>query len=66
MDKLQVNVRLTHELIDAIDRKRIELQPVMGKIPNRSEVLRLALDHFLAGDMTQSVSTKSTRSRLGK
>ena len=49
MDKLQINVRLSEAQIEAIDLKRIELQPVMGKIPNRSEVLRYALDMYLGG-----------------
>ena len=47
MDRMQVNVRLTPELVEAIDKKRIELQPSLGAIPTRSEVIRLALDDYL-------------------
>ena len=48
-DRMQVNVRLTPELVEAIDRKRIELQPVMGKILTRSDVVRHALENYLLG-----------------
>ncbi|GAA5172420.1 ribbon-helix-helix domain-containing protein [Viridibacterium curvum] len=48
MDRLQINVRLTPEQIEELDRKRIELQPTLGKIPTRSDVIRYALEIFLA------------------
>lgn len=48
MDRHQVNVRLTQEQVDALEQLRIELQPQFGKIPTRSEVIRYALDYFLA------------------
>ena len=47
MDRLQINVRLTQELIEQLDRKRIEMQPQLGKIPSRSDVVRYALERFL-------------------
>ena len=50
MDKLQINIRLSQAQLESIDRKRIELQPIMGKIPNRSEVLRYALDAYLVAE----------------
>jgi Arc/MetJ-type ribon-helix-helix transcriptional regulator len=30
-----------------VDAKRIELQPELGRIPSRSEVVRIALERFL-------------------
>lgn len=51
MERHQINMRLPAELAQAIDRKRIELQSVLGRIPSRSEVLRLALDAYLAGEV---------------
>jgi len=46
-DRLQVNVRLDDEMIRLVDAKRIELQPELGKIPTRSEVVRIALERYL-------------------
>ena len=66
MDKLQINVRLSQEQIDAIDKKRIDLLSSMGKIPNRSEVLRLALDQYLAADLPKAGTNKSARSHTSK
>jgi Arc/MetJ-type ribon-helix-helix transcriptional regulator len=63
MEKLQINVRLSQEQIDAIDQKRIELQPIMGKIPNRSEVLRYALDLYLASDSSKNAASNSKAER---
>jgi Arc/MetJ-type ribon-helix-helix transcriptional regulator len=48
MDRQQVNVRLSEELAEALDKARVELQSEFGKIPNRSEVIRYALEFFLA------------------
>ena len=45
--RAQINVRLSPELIEQLDRKRIELQPKLGKIPTRSDVMRLALEAYL-------------------
>ena len=64
MDKLQVNVRLSPELLDGVDRKRIELQPVLGKIPTRSDVVRYALEKFLTADNEKAAS--STRGETPK
>lgn len=49
MDRMQVNVRLDKELAARIDEKRMQLQKELGRIPTRSEVVRLALDRYLAG-----------------
>jgi len=47
-DGVQVNVRVPDEYAQEIDRKRIELQASLGHIPTRSEIVRMALDAFLA------------------
>ncbi|MCZ2113622.1 MAG: ribbon-helix-helix domain-containing protein [Anaerolineae bacterium] len=68
-DRMQVNVRLTPELIEAIDRKRIELQPVMGKILTRSDVVRHALENYLLGQakrMQGPTTRNARRSKSGK
>ncbi|WP_366517763.1 ribbon-helix-helix domain-containing protein [Thiomonas sp.] len=47
MDRLQINVRLPPELMELLDKRRMELHGSMGKIPSRSEVVRLALEAYL-------------------
>ena len=44
----QLNVRLSDDEVQRIDQRRIQLQAELGRIPTRSEILRLALDRFLA------------------
>ena len=44
----QLNVRLSDDEVQRIDLRRIQLQAELGRIPTRSEILRLALDQFLA------------------
>jgi Arc/MetJ-type ribon-helix-helix transcriptional regulator len=66
MDKLQINVRLSQDQIDSIDRKRIELQQAMGKIPNRSDVLRYALDQYLTGVGSPMAPSAAKRSKASK
>lgn len=46
-DRKQVNVRLEPEQERRIDEKRAQLQKELGRIPTRSEVVRMALDAFL-------------------
>ncbi|GEM_PF-5659565 len=55
--RAQINVRLSQELIELLDQKRMELQPELGKIPTRSDVMRLALEDYL------SKSRKATRKK---
>lgn len=50
MDRMQVNVRLDANLAARIDEKRTELQKQLGRIPTRSDVVRLALDKYLEKD----------------
>lgn len=68
-DRMQVNVRLTPELVEAIDRKRIELQPEMGKILTRSDVVRHALENYLLGRAKRAQGPtikEARRSKNGK
>ncbi len=45
--RTQINVRLSQELIEQLDQKRIALQPELGMIPTRSDVMRYALEAYL-------------------
>lgn len=46
-EKAQINVRVEPDLLEQIDQKRIALQQELGKIPSRSEVIRLAIERFV-------------------
>ncbi|BAZ93756.1 hypothetical protein TspCOW1_12830 [Thiohalobacter sp. COW1] len=46
-DRVQINVRISADLADKIDEKRMQLKGELGKIPTRSEVVRLALEAYL-------------------
>lgn len=48
VERIQVNVRVDGDLIKLLDEKRIELLNELGAIPSRSEVIRIALEKFLA------------------
>lgn len=61
MERVQLNVRLEAEMVKRIDRKRVALMAVLGSIPSRSEVLRLALDQFLGGMGPGEVALKRTK-----
>lgn len=58
MDRQQINFRLDADLADKLDQKRAELQKELGKIPSRSEVVRLALEQYLSGAPKQAKPTK--------
>lgn len=47
MGRMQVNVLLDAELAARIDEKRVALQKQMGRIPTRSEIMRMALELYL-------------------
>lgn len=53
-ERVQVNVRLTPELAEQIDKRRIELKKELGRIPSRSEVVRIAVEEYLGGKRKQS------------
>ena len=46
-DKAQINVRVDPALLEQIDKKRIQMQQELGKIPSRSDVIRLAIEKFV-------------------
>ena len=48
-ERIQVNVRVDGDLIRLLDEKRTELLSRLGAIPSRSDVARMALEHYLAG-----------------
>lgn len=50
MTRIQVNVRLDTEVAKRIDEKRTQLQKELGRIPTRSDVMRMALDKYLGKD----------------
>ena len=47
MGRQQINVRLSDELVAAIDEKRVKLRDALGGIPSRSDVVRMALESYL-------------------
>jgi len=49
MDRLQINVRVPPDLMEHLDKRRMDLHSTMGKIPSRSDVVRLALESYLLG-----------------
>jgi hypothetical protein len=54
MDRSQLNIRVSDQLGQLIDAKRIELSKTMRSIPSRSEVIRLALEQYLEADLSDS------------
>lgn len=46
-DKAQINVRVDSSLLEQIDQKRVELRKSLGKIPSRSDVIRMAIEQFV-------------------
>lgn len=51
--RTQLNVRISRQVTDLIDKKRIELSKELGGIPSRSDVLRLALGDYLKVDISE-------------
>lgn len=63
MDRLQVNFRLTTELMEALDKRRVDLLHTEGRIPTRSEVIR----NILEADLLRKAATdKAGKSRSKK
>ena len=61
MDRMQVNFRLDKDLAERLDKKRIALMSEMGRIPSRSEVFRVALDHYLENDHPSKIMKKTSK-----
>lgn len=53
MDRVQINVRITEQLAAKIDQKRVEIQKQEGRIPSRSDVVRMAIEVFLKGKQSK-------------
>ena len=47
MSRNQLNIRVSNELEELIDKKRIELAATLKGIPSRSDVVRYALEVYL-------------------
>ncbi len=47
MSRNQLNIRVSDELEELIDKKRIELASTLKIIPTRSDVVRYALEQYL-------------------
>lgn len=50
VERSQLNVRVTPELEQLIEKKRVGLMTELGYIPSRSEVVRLAIEAFVGAD----------------
>jgi metal-responsive CopG/Arc/MetJ family transcriptional regulator len=47
MQDQQVNVRVTGDVLKRLDAERVQLRSRFERIPSRSEVIRIALRHYL-------------------
>ena len=54
MSRNQLNIRVSDELEQLIDKKRIELAASMKIIPTRSDVVRFALENYLGTSITET------------
>jgi Arc/MetJ-type ribon-helix-helix transcriptional regulator len=69
MSRNQLNIRVSDELEKLIDKKRIELASTMEIIPTRSDVVRYALERYLAVTVkdtdagSRTVTAKESKSR---
>jgi Arc/MetJ-type ribon-helix-helix transcriptional regulator len=50
VERSQLNVRVTPELEQLIEKKRVALMGSLGYIPSRSEVVRLAIEAFVGSE----------------
>jgi hypothetical protein len=62
MSRNQLNIRVSDELEQLIDKKRIELASTLKSIPTRSDVVRFALESYLGVTLALSEADgRSTR-----
>ena len=54
MSRNQLNIRVSDELEQLIDKKRIELAATMKVIPTRSDVVRYALESYLGTSIAET------------
>jgi hypothetical protein len=57
----QLNIRIDPALEQSIDRARIDKAREFGRIPSRSEIVRLALDAYLGIADEPAVETSPAR-----
>lgn len=64
MSRNQLNIRVSDELEALIDKKRIELASTMKIIPTRSDVVRYALENYLAISLNETESDRRTTDKI--
>lgn len=64
MSRNQLNIRVSDELETLIDKKRIELAATMKIIPTRSDVVRYALESYLAISLSETDSDRRSKTTL--
>ncbi|WP_216842360.1 hypothetical protein [Acidovorax sp. SRB_14] len=60
MSRNQLNIRVSDELEELIDKKRIELASTLKVIPTRSDVVRFALESYLGVSVKQTDADRRT------
>ena len=60
MSRNQLNIRVSDELEELIDKKRIELASTLKIIPTRSDVVRYALEQYLGKSLQESDADRRT------
>lgn len=58
MSRNQLNIRVSDELEQLIDKKRIQLASEMKGIPTRSDIVRLALEQYLGLSLAETDSDR--------
>ena len=54
MSRNQLNIRVSDELEELIDKKRIDLASTLKVIPTRSDVVRYALEQYLGKSLSDT------------
>lgn len=60
MSRNQLNIRVSDELEELIDKKRIELASTLKIIPTRSDVVRYALQQYLGKSLHDTDADRRT------
>lgn len=60
MSRNQLNIRVSDELEELIDKKRIELASTLKVIPTRSDVVRYALEQYLGKSLIDTDADRRT------
>jgi Arc/MetJ-type ribon-helix-helix transcriptional regulator len=60
MSRNQLNIRVSDELEELIDKKRIELASTLKAIPTRSDVVRFALESYLGISVKETDADRRT------